>query len=80
MKKGQIAGKAPRAFEIEKGKTYVWCRCGRSANQPFCDGSHKVTEFTPVIFKAEETKKVFFCMCKQTSTPPFCDGTHNTLK
>ncbi|MFB6318661.1 CDGSH iron-sulfur domain-containing protein [Saccharicrinis sp. FJH54] len=80
MKKGQIAGRAPRITEIEKDKTYAWCRCGRSGNQPFCDGSHKVTEFTPVVFKAEETKKVAFCMCKQTSTPPFCDGTHNTLK
>jgi CDGSH iron-sulfur domain-containing protein 3 len=80
MKKGQIAGKAPKIIEIEKDKMYAWCRCGRSNNQPFCDGSHKVTEFTPVVFKAEETKKVAFCMCKQTSTPPFCDGTHNTLK
>jgi CDGSH-type Zn-finger protein len=75
----KIAGKAPIAVEFEEGKTYFWCACGESANQPFCDGSHKGTEFRPVAIKAEETKTRYLCTCKQTSKPGFCDGTHKTL-
>ena len=57
---------APYAVECEAGKTYFWCACGKSTNQPFCDGSHKGTEFTPVAFKAEDSKKMyFFCGCKK---------------
>ena len=48
--------------------------CGKSSKQPFCDGSHKGSEFTPLAYKAEETKKVFFCACKQTNNQPLCDG------
>ena len=62
---------------MEEGKSYYWCSCGQSKKQPFCDGSHKGTEFTPVAYKAEETKKMFFCACKQTNNQPFCDGSHN---
>lgn len=80
MKKGHIAGKAPRIVELEKDKQNAWCKCGLSSNQPFCDGSHQGTEFVPVIFKVDEVKKVALCVCKQTSNPPYCDGTHNTLK
>jgi len=64
---------------VEKGKDYYWCRCGRSNKQPFCDGSHKVTSFSPVAYKATETKKMFFCGCKFTSNQPFCDGTHRNI-
>ena len=74
-----IAQKAPYAVDVEAGRDYFWCACGRSANQPFCDGSHKVTTFTPVKFTAERTTKVFFCGCKRSSNAPVCDGTHNTL-
>ena len=77
MTKGQRAGNSAIAVEVEKGKSYYWCACGQSKNQPFCDDSHKGTEFNPVIYKAEETKKKFFCSCKQTDNPPFCDGSHN---
>ena len=63
MTKGQSAGNGPIAVEVEKDKSYYWCSCGQSKKQPFCDGSHKGTEFTPVAYKAEETKKnVFLCM------------------
>lgn len=74
-----IAQKQPFAVEVEAGKTYFWCACGRSARQPFCDGSHKQTTFTPVKYEATESRKVFFCGCKQSSKAPMCDGTHNRL-
>jgi len=73
-----IAQKAPYALELKPG-SYWWCACGRSKNQPFCDGSHEGTEFSPVEFALEETKKVWLCGCKHTKKPPFCDGTHKTL-
>ncbi len=59
--------------------TYWWCACGRSRNQPFCDGSHKDTGFTPVKFELKEKGKVWLCGCKRTHTPPHCDGTHKSL-
>jgi len=74
-----IAQKAPIKITVEAGKTYFWCACGRSKNQPFCDGSHKETQFTPVAWKAEESGDKFFCACKHTGNQPFCDGTHKTL-
>ena len=77
MTKGQRAGDSAIAVEVEKDKSYYWCTCGKSSKQPFCDGSHKGTEFTPLAYKAEETKKMFFCSCKQTNNQPFCDGSHN---
>ncbi|MDB2652875.1 CDGSH iron-sulfur domain-containing protein [Candidatus Pelagibacter bacterium] len=75
MTKGQSAGSGPIAVEVEK--SYYWCSCGQSKKQPFCVGSHKGTEFTPLAYRAEETKKMFFCACKQTNNAPFCDGSHN---
>jgi len=75
----EIAQKDPYAVEVEEGKTYFWCACGRSQNQPFCDGSHKVTSLNPVKYTAEASKKVFFCGCKHTGNQPLCDGTHNKL-
>lgn len=71
-----IADKAPQAFDVEAGKTYYWCSCGNSSKQPFCDGSHKGSEFNPTMFKAEESKTVYMCMCKHTTNQPFCDGSH----
>ncbi|GIV22571.1 MAG: CDGSH iron-sulfur domain-containing protein [Bacteroidia bacterium] len=73
-----IAQKAPFGKELQPG-TYWWCACGRSQNQPFCDGSHKGTGFAPVKFVLEESKKVWLCGCKHAHTPPFCDGTHKNL-
>ncbi len=69
--------KSPYAVDTEQGKTYYWCACGRSKNQPFCDGSHQGTEFTPVKFIAEKAETVYLCGCKKTGGAPFCDGTHN---
>ncbi|MDK3072316.1 CDGSH iron-sulfur domain-containing protein [Sedimentitalea sp. JM2-8] len=74
-----IAQKAPFPVEVVEGKTYFWCACGRSAKQPFCDGSHKVTDITPVRYTAESDRKLFFCGCKQTGKPPLCDGSHARL-
>ena len=68
---------SPFMVNVEAGKTYFWCSCGQSSKQPFCDGSHKETSFTPVKYAAEEDKKVFFCGCKQTGNAPLCDGSHS---
>ncbi len=78
MKKPIIAARQPAAKELKPG-VYFWCACGRSSNQPFCDGSHKGTGINPVEFKMEEQKTVYLCQCKQTKNKPFCDGTHRTL-
>ena len=74
-----VAQKAPFPVEVEEGKTYFWCACGRSASQPFCDGSHKDTGIAPMKYTAEASKKLFFCGCKATDKAPLCDGTHNGL-
>jgi len=74
-----IAAKHSAHVKLEAGKLYAWCRCGRSQQQPFCDGSHKATEFTPLEWIAEETREVKLCQCKHTRNPPYCDGTHKTL-
>ncbi|MCP4184266.1 MAG: CDGSH iron-sulfur domain-containing protein [Hyphomicrobiales bacterium] len=79
MGNANVAGKAPIAVEVEAGKNYFWCSCGHSANQPFCDGSHKTTDFKPVKWECKEDGKKFFCACKQTSGQPFCDGSHKDL-
>jgi CDGSH-type Zn-finger protein/mannose-6-phosphate isomerase-like protein (cupin superfamily) len=65
--------------EVKAGQRYLWCACGRSASQPFCDGSHAGTEFKPVPFVAKQDEDVLFCGCKHTGTAPFCDGAHNNL-
>jgi len=69
----------PYAVELEAGKTYYWCRCGLSKNQPFCDSSHKTTSLEPVTFTAAKSGIAYLCGCKRTSNPPYCDGTHKTL-
>ena len=74
-----IAQKGPYAVEVEAGRTYAWCACGRSRNQPFCDGSHKGTGLEPVKFTADRSGKVWLCGCKRTGRPPYCDGTHSSL-
>jgi CDGSH-type Zn-finger protein len=70
------AADTPIAVELEAGKTYYWCACGRSANQPFCDGSHKTTSFRPVAFEAKDSGTKYLCRCKQTNNQPYCDGSH----
>lgn len=79
MSEPVIAQRSPMPVEVEAGKVYFWCACGRSAKQPFCDGSHAGTRFQPVRWKAEASERKFFCCCKHTAGKPFCDGTHSTL-
>lgn len=67
----------PYAVKVEEGKTYTWCACGRSKNQPFCDGSHQETDFVPIEFIADKTDSVYLCGCKKTANQPYCDGSHN---
>jgi CDGSH-type Zn-finger protein len=74
-----IAQKSPYGTQVEAGKSYWWCACGRSKSQPFCDGSHKGTGLSPVEYKATESTTVWFCGCKRTGTPPMCDGTHSKI-
>ena len=77
--KPHIAQKSPYALEVTAGKSYYWCSCGQSKNQPFCDGSHQSTAFTPVSFIAEKTETVYLCGCKHSANGVFCDGSHNKL-
>lgn len=79
MSEAVVAQKAPYAVELEAGKSYAWCRCGKSEKQPFCDGSHKDTSLQPLVFKAEKDGKAFLCGCKATDGQPFCDGSHKDL-
>lgn len=79
MAEPKMAQKGPYMVEVEEGKTYNWCQCGRSSNQPFCDGSHKGTGYQPKTFKAGKNGKVALCGCKRTGNAPYCDGTHRTL-
>ena len=78
MAQPRIAAKEPSVITLEAG-TYYWCKCGRSRDQPFCDGAHEGTGIEPLEFTLTETQEVALCQCKHTKTPPFCDGTHQTL-
>ena len=79
MSEPVIAQKGPYVQKMEPG-SYWWCACGKSATQPFCNGSHKGSEFTPVKAEIMESKQVAWCGCKHTNTKPFCDGSHAKLK
>jgi len=74
-----VARPKPCLVSLKSGHTYFWCRCGRSANQPFCDGSHKGTGLEPKTFVARADEEVLLCACKHSSDAPFCDGTHTNL-
>ncbi len=69
----------PIVLDVVKGKEYWWCACGLSKTQPFCDGSHKGSEFSPKKYIAKRDERLWFCVCKKTSNAPLCDGTHNKL-
>ena len=74
-----VAQKGPFAVELRAGKTCAWCACGRSASQPFCDGSHNDTSLVPVVFKAAHAGTAYLCGCKPSQGRPFCDGSHSRL-
>jgi CDGSH-type Zn-finger protein len=75
----EIGGRQPIRVDVEAGKSYWWCACGRSKTQPFCDGSRKGSGFTPVEFKAEKAETAVFCACKRSGSKPRCDGSHKRL-
>jgi CDGSH-type Zn-finger protein len=79
MSEPAIAQKAPYRIDVEAGKTYYWCACGRSKTQPFCDGSHKDTGLAPLKYEAATAGPVFFCGCKHSAASPLCDGSHKKL-
>ena len=79
MTSPKMTQKSPYQVDLEAGKSYWWCACGHSKNQPYCDGSHKGSEFTPLKFDATESGTKFLCGCKHTAGKPFCDGTHGKL-
>ena len=73
----------PYVQTLDEG-SYIWCGCGLSRDQPFCDNAHKVTEYegsarVAMLFELEEEKKVALCGCKASLNPPYCDGTHKSL-
>ncbi len=74
-----VAQKSPYNVDVETGKDYWWCACGRSSKQPFCDGSHSGTGFTPTQYTATANENIHFCGCKQSGKQPVCDGSHNKL-
>lgn len=78
MSEKKIPQKSPYVIEVEPGR-YAWCACGSSQNQPYCDGSHKGSDFTPVMEVVEEKKTVAWCGCKHSGNTPFCDGSHKSL-
>jgi len=78
MESPKIFAKNPVALSLEPG-VYFWCACGKSRNQPFCDGSHQGSGLFPAHFKIDVKKEVYLCQCKQSKNKPYCDGTHRTL-
>ncbi len=78
MSEPHIVDKKPIVLDLQ-AKTYYWCSCGLSKNQPYCDGAHQGSEFTPAAFTLEAPRKVALCLCKKTGNAPYCDGTHTKL-
>ena len=79
MTEPNIPKRSPYVKESKQGK-YAWCSCGKSSNQPFCDGSHRGTGFSPIIVELEQNKTVYWCGCKHSGNKPYCDGTHSRLE
>lgn len=79
MTERHVAQKAPYPLAVAAGKTYYWCSCGQSKNQPLCDGSHKGSTLAPVAYTAEKDGTAYFCGCKHSGKEPMCDGSHARL-
>ena len=75
----KVADRQPIDVELRAERNYFWCACGRSQDQPFCDGSHSDTDIQPLGFAPQQSGVAWICMCKQTKTPPYCDGSHKDL-
>ena len=80
MSEPTVADHKPKKESLKKDENYFWCTCGRSGNQPFCDGSHRGSDFTPLKFSVEKDEDGYLCMCKHTKNPPYCDGSHKSVK
>lgn len=78
MDKPVVVQKRSLKLEMEPG-TYMWCACGRSSNQPWCDGSHRGTSFRPEKVVITEKKIVPWCMCRYSEKGAICDGKHRDL-
>jgi len=78
MSQPNICQRSPLVQKVEPG-TYWWCACGLSKTQPFCDGSHKGTEFSPKEVEITEAKPVAWCMCKHSRNGAYCDGSHKRV-
>lgn len=70
--------KAPYAVELQAGDHY-WCACGRSKNQPYCDGAHSGTGIEPRKITVERSGTHYLCGCRASKNGAFCDGSHSTL-
>ncbi len=79
MTQAIIADNKPVSVILEKGKDYYFCTCGKSSQQPFCDGSHSGTSFSPQQFTADKDGEAWLCACKQSAKQPFCDGSHQSI-
>lgn len=79
MDEPKIAGKIPEQILLEEDKVYIWCACGLSKGQPFCDGKHIESMIQPLKFKSEFRQQANLCTCKLTANPPYCDGAHLSL-
>jgi CDGSH-type Zn-finger protein len=80
MNEAVIVQKKPYHVDVTEGETYAYCTCGLSDKQPFCNGAHKETSFTPHKFTAEATETLHLCGCKRTGNDPRCDGSHKSLE
>ena len=76
MEKFEEKKPMPIAVDLKKGEKYSWCTCGKTVDEPFCDGSHCGTSFSPLEFTVDKDRRAFLCSCKETKKPPYCDGTH----
>jgi len=79
MDKPKVADTKPEVLELAPGR-YFYCTCGESAKQPFCDGSHAGTGFTPLEFTVEACSRAAYCACKRSREEPFCDGAHRLYR
>ncbi|MBO6836083.1 MAG: CDGSH iron-sulfur domain-containing protein [Alphaproteobacteria bacterium] len=79
MTANAIPAKTPFPVQVEQGRTYLWCACGRSSSQPFCDGTHAGTGEAPIRYTAERSRLVYFCGCRLSSRGPLCDGSHSKI-